>query len=66
LFPENVGAVTDEPAERFYQDRANFEQQYQGQWDPAMMGITARYSIRKIKLLIQEESNCKIMEFNTF
>ena len=38
FFPENLGAVSDEQGQLFHQDITTMEQQYQGRWDPAMMG----------------------------
>jgi hypothetical protein len=32
FFPENLGAVSDEHGERFYQDIYNMEKRYQGKW----------------------------------
>jgi hypothetical protein len=37
LFPDNLGTVSDEPGKQCYKDTANWEQQHQGLWDPAMM-----------------------------
>ena len=35
--PENLGDVSDEQGERFYQDIKITEEQYQGRWDKKMM-----------------------------
>lgn len=38
FFPDNLGAVSDEHGERFHQDILQMERNYQGRWDPAMLG----------------------------
>ena len=38
FFPPNLGAVSDEHGERFYQDITKMECNYQGKWNPGMMG----------------------------
>ena len=38
FFPPNLGAVSDEHGERFYQDITKIESNYQGKWNPGMMG----------------------------
>ena len=38
FFPSNLGAVSDEHRERFHQDRTEMESNYQGKWNPGMMG----------------------------
>jgi hypothetical protein len=38
LFPENLGAVSEEHGERFHQDIKEIERRYQGQWNVNMMG----------------------------
>ncbi|UYV70037.1 hypothetical protein LAZ67_7001547 [Cordylochernes scorpioides] len=35
--PDNLGAVSDEHGERFYQDISSMEKQYQGKWSPGML-----------------------------
>ncbi|UYV62956.1 hypothetical protein LAZ67_2002615 [Cordylochernes scorpioides] len=37
FFPDNLGAVSDEPGERFHQDISSMEKRYQGKWSPAML-----------------------------
>jgi hypothetical protein len=37
FFPENVGAVSDEYEERFYQDISTKEKQYQGKLCPSKL-----------------------------
>jgi hypothetical protein len=37
-FPENLGAVSEQQAERFHQDIKETEQRYQGRWNVNMMG----------------------------
>ncbi|CAG5031212.1 unnamed protein product [Parnassius apollo] len=37
LFPENLGAMSDEHGERFHQDIAHMEKRYSGKWTPAML-----------------------------
>jgi hypothetical protein len=37
LFPENLGAVSDEHGERFHQDIYNMEKRYQGKWNLSML-----------------------------
>ena len=34
----NLGAVSDEHGERFHQDITKMESNYQGKWNPGMMG----------------------------
>jgi hypothetical protein len=36
-FPENLGAVSEEQGERFYQDIKEMERRYQGRWSGSMM-----------------------------
>ena len=38
FFPPNLGAVSDEHGERFHQDITKMESNYQGKWNPVMMG----------------------------
>ena len=38
FFPPNLGAVSDEHEERFHQDITKMESNYQGKWDPGMIG----------------------------
>ena len=38
FFPSNLGAVSDEHGERFHQDITKMERNYQGKWNPGMMG----------------------------
>ena len=38
FFPPNLGAVSDEHGERLYQDITKMESNYQGKWNPGMMG----------------------------
>ncbi|GFO21298.1 hypothetical protein PoB_004780300 [Plakobranchus ocellatus] len=38
FFPANLGAVSVEHGERFHQDISKMERNYQGRWDPAMLG----------------------------
>lgn len=37
VFPENLGAVSDEQGERFHQDISFIEKRYQGKWSPGML-----------------------------
>jgi hypothetical protein len=37
LFPENLGAVSEEQGERFHQDIKEMKRRYQGQWNLNMM-----------------------------
>jgi hypothetical protein len=37
LFPENLGAVSDEHGETFHQDISNMEKRYQGKWSLSML-----------------------------
>ncbi|UYV73664.1 hypothetical protein LAZ67_11000266 [Cordylochernes scorpioides] len=39
LFPDNLGAVSDEHGERFHQDISSMEKRYQGKWSHAMLAI---------------------------
>ena len=36
-FPENLGDVSEEQGERFYQDISGMEVRYQGRWDATML-----------------------------
>ena len=38
FFPPNLEAVSDEHGERFHQDITKMESNYQGKWNPGMMG----------------------------
>lgn len=38
FFPSNLGDVLDEHAERFHQDICQMEKNYEGQWNPSIMG----------------------------
>ena len=38
FFPPNFGAVSDEHGERFYQDITKMESNYQGKWNPGIIG----------------------------
>ena len=38
FFLPNLGAVSDEHGERFHQDITKMESNYQGKWNPGMMG----------------------------
>ena len=38
FFPPNLGAESDEHGERFHQDITKAESNYQGKWNPGMMG----------------------------
>ena len=38
FFPPNLRAVSDEHGERFHQDITKMESNYQGKWNPGMMG----------------------------
>ena len=38
FFPENLGAVGDEPGEKFCQDIQSMEKRYKGVWNEGMMG----------------------------
>ena len=38
FFPPNLGTVSDELGERFHQDITKMEGNYQGKWNPGMMG----------------------------
>ena len=37
FFPENIGAVSDEQSQRFYQDIQEIETRYQGFWNQSVM-----------------------------
>ncbi|GBM00704.1 hypothetical protein AVEN_150879-1 [Araneus ventricosus] len=37
FFPDHCGQVSDEHGERFHQDIANMEKQYQGNWSTPML-----------------------------
>ena len=36
FFPKNLGVVSEEQGERFYQDIKDIERRYQGRWDVSM------------------------------
>ena len=38
FFPPNLGAVSDKHGERFHKDLTKMESNYQGKWNPGMMG----------------------------
>ena len=38
FFPPNLVAVSDEHGKRFHQDMTKMESNYQGKWNPGMMG----------------------------
>jgi hypothetical protein len=38
VFPENVGALSEEQGERFHQDIKEMERRYQGRWNVNVMG----------------------------
>ena len=40
FFPPNLGAVSDEHGKIFHQDITKMESNYQGKWNPGMMGET--------------------------
>ncbi|UYV69091.1 hypothetical protein LAZ67_6002396 [Cordylochernes scorpioides] len=37
LFPDNLGAVSDENGERFHKDISSMEKRYQGKWSPGLL-----------------------------
>nr|CAH7763855.1 unnamed protein product [Callosobruchus chinensis] len=37
FFPENLGAVSDEHIERFYQDIPKMEKRFSGKWNASML-----------------------------
>ena len=37
FFPQNLGSVSNEHGERFYQDITKMESNYQGKWNPGMI-----------------------------
>ena len=37
LFPENLGALSDEQEERFHQDISEMEERYEGRWEAVML-----------------------------
>jgi hypothetical protein len=39
LFPENLGAVSDEHGQRFHQDISTLVKRYQGKWSPSMLVV---------------------------
>ena len=48
FFPPNLGAVSDEHGERFHQVITKMESNYQGKWNPGMMGDFCRMLLRDI------------------
>ena len=48
FFPPNLGAVSDEHGERFHQDITKMESNYQGKWNPSMMGDLCWMLLRDI------------------
>ena len=73
FFPPNLGAVSDEHGERFHQDITKMECNYQGKWNPGMMGdfcwmllrdiLEAKYtrSSKKTLLTVCCTMNCVIV-----
>ena len=73
FFPPNLGAVSDDHEERFHQDITKMENNYQGKWNPGMMGDfcwmllrdipEARYtrSSKKSLLTVCGTMNCVIV-----
>ena len=47
LPPENMGAVSDEHGERFYQDISEYQETYSGKWSPNMLADYCWSLIRK-------------------
>ena len=48
FFRPNLGAVSDEHGERFHQDITKMESNYQGKWNPSMMGDFSWMVLRDI------------------
>ena len=48
FFPPNLGAVSDEHGERFHEDITKMESNYQGKWNPSMMGYFCWMLLRDI------------------
>ena len=73
FFLPNLGAVSDEQGERFHQDITKMESNYQGKWNPGMMGDfcwmllrdipEAKYirSSKKTLLTVSGTMNCVIV-----
>ncbi|GBM96126.1 hypothetical protein AVEN_153253-1 [Araneus ventricosus] len=51
-FPENLGAVSEEQGERFYQDIKEMERQYQGKWNVS--------TIADYCWVLQRDNPCKV------
>ena len=49
FFPANLGAVSDEHGERFHQDIMKMKSNYQGKWNPGMMGDFCWMLLRDIQ-----------------
>ena len=48
FFPLNLGALSNENGERFHQDITKMERNYQGKWNPSMMGDLCWMLLRDI------------------
>ena len=48
FFLPNLGAVSDEHGERFHQEITKMESNYQGKWNPGMMGDICWMLLRDI------------------
>ena len=48
FFPPNLGAMSDEHGKRFHQDSKMMESNYQGKWNPGMMGYFCWMLLRDI------------------
>ena len=61
FFPPNLGAVSDEYGERFHQDITKMESNYQGKWNPGMMGDKIhQIFLEKTLLTVCGTMNCVI------
>ncbi|GFN92603.1 hypothetical protein PoB_001910900 [Plakobranchus ocellatus] len=61
FFPANLGAVSDEHGERFHQDISKMERNYQGRWDPAMLGDSVgclKETIPKLNTSAKQGQSC--------
>ena len=62
MFPENLGAVSDEQGERFYQDLKVMEGRYQGRWDEHMLADYC-WRIRRDRPQIEHSRKCYKRKF---
>ena len=57
-FPDNLGAVSDEQVERFYQEMMAVEERYQGRCDCNMLADYCRSIKRDCPIIVHRSQNC--------